>query len=168
VIGLTVVSLGTSLPELAIGIDAARQGSPGLAVGNIVGTNLVNILFILDLSALIRPITFERPTLRFDLPAMTAASLALWLLALDGSLTRVDGIVLCLAGVAYTAGIVWTSRQEPEAVPSGHASKPVAAPAPGRPRPILHLLALVAGIAIIILGAELLVDGRSRLPDRWR
>jgi cation:H+ antiporter len=53
----------------------------------------------------IRPITFERPTLRFDLPAMTAASLALWLLALDGSLTRVDGIVLCLAGVAYTLGI---------------------------------------------------------------
>jgi Ca2+/Na+ antiporter len=133
VIGLTVVSLGTSLPELAIGIDAARQGSPGLAVGNIVGTNLVNILFILGLSAMIRPITFERLTLRFDLPTMTAASLGLWLLALDGSLARVDGIVLCLAGVAYTAGVVWTSRQEPEAVPSGHASKPVAAPARGTP-----------------------------------
>jgi Ca2+/Na+ antiporter len=54
VIGLTVVSLGTSLPELAIGVDAARQGSPGLAVGNIVGTNLVDILFILGLSALMR------------------------------------------------------------------------------------------------------------------
>ena len=98
VIGLTVVSLGTSLPELAIGIDAARQGSPGLALGNIVGANLINILFILGLSALIRPITFERPTLRFDLPAMTAVSLALWLLALDGSLARVDGIALLLAG----------------------------------------------------------------------
>jgi cation:H+ antiporter len=59
VIGLTVVSLGTSLPELAIGIDAARQGSPGLAVGNIVGTNLINILFILGLSALLRPITLN-------------------------------------------------------------------------------------------------------------
>jgi cation:H+ antiporter len=159
VIGLTVVSLGTSLPELAIGIDAARQGSPGLAVGNVVGANLINILFILGLSALIRPITFERPTLRFDLPAMTAASLALWILALDGSLARVDGIVLCLAGVAYTAGIVWTSRQESEAVASGHPSKTVAAPARGRPRPMLHVLALVAGIAIIIVGAELLVDG---------
>ena len=159
VIGLTVVSLGTSLPELAIGIDAARQASPGLAVGNIVGTNLVNILFILGLSALIRPIIFERLTLRFDLPAMTAASLALWLLARDGTLSRVDGIVLCLAGVAYTAGIIWTSRQEPEPVPSEQASKPVAAPAGGRPRPMLHALALVAGIAIIIVGAELLVDG---------
>src|SRR5215813_13619826 len=62
VIGLTVVALGTSLPELAVGIDAVRQGSPGLAVGNIVGTNLVNILLILGLSALILPIAFERRT----------------------------------------------------------------------------------------------------------
>ena len=86
VIGLTVVALGTSLPELAVGIDAVRQRSSGLAVGNVVGTTLVNILFILSLSALVRPIAFERRTLRFDLPAMTGASLALWLLALDGSL----------------------------------------------------------------------------------
>jgi cation:H+ antiporter len=159
VIGLTVVSLGTSLPELAIGIDAARQGSPGLAVGNIVGANLVNILFILGLSALLRPITFERPTLRFDLPAMCAASLALWLLTLDGTLARGDGIALGLVGVVYTAGIVWTSRQEPQAVPAGQASEPVPAPAGGRGRPMLQVLALVAGMAIIIVGAELLVDG---------
>jgi cation:H+ antiporter len=109
---LTVVALGTSLPELAIGIDAVRQGSPGLAVGNIVGTNLVDLLFILGLSALILPIAFERRTLRFDLPAMTAACLALWLLARDSSLSRLDGTILCVGGVAYTAGIVWTSRRE--------------------------------------------------------
>src|SRR5919108_2438293 len=112
VIGLTVVALGTSLPELAVGIDAVRQGSPGLAVGKIVGATLVNILFILGISALIRPIAFERRTLRFDLPAMTGASLALWLLALDGSLSRVDGIILCVGGAGYTAGIVRTSRRE--------------------------------------------------------
>jgi cation:H+ antiporter len=156
VIGLTVVSLGTSLPELAIGIDAVRQGSPGLAVGNIVGTNLVNILFILGLSALLRPITFARLTLRFDLPAMTAASLALWLLALDGSLTRVDGIVLGLAGVAYTAGIVWTSRQEPPAVPSGQASASVAAPAGRRP-----LRQLLAPVATGLVEAEAMASGRG-------
>src|SRR5215813_13902396 len=111
VVGLTVVALGTSLPELAVGVDAVRQGSAGLAVGNIVGTNLVNILLILGVSALIRPIAFERRTLRFDLPAMTAASLALLLLAVDGSLSRVDGIILCLGGVAYIAAIVWMSRR---------------------------------------------------------
>src|SRR5215813_9650576 len=122
VIGLTVVALGTSLPELAVGIDAVRRGSPGLAVGNIVGTNLVNILFILGLSALIRPIAFERRTLRFDLPAMVAASLALFLLVLDGSLSRVDGVILCLGGIAYTAGVVWTSRKEPEPVHADYAA----------------------------------------------
>ena len=71
VIGLTVVSLGTSVPELAIGIDAAVSGNPGLAVGNIVGANLVNVLLILGLSALLVPVVFQRRTLRFNLPAMT-------------------------------------------------------------------------------------------------
>jgi cation:H+ antiporter len=74
VIGLTMVSIGTSMPELAIGIDPARQSSPGLAVGNIFGTNLVNLLLILGISALIRPIPLDSRILRFDLPAMAAAS----------------------------------------------------------------------------------------------
>src|SRR5215831_4240725 len=69
-IGLTVVSLGTSVPELAVGIGAARGGNAGLAVGNIVGTNLVNLLLILGLSAALVPIALDRATLRFDLPVM--------------------------------------------------------------------------------------------------
>jgi cation:H+ antiporter len=149
VIGLTVVALGTSLPELAIGIDAVRQGSPGLAVGNIVGATLISILFILGLSALIRPIAFERRTLRFELPSMTAASLALWLLARDGSLSRVDGTILLLGGAAFTAGIVWTSRKESAPVREDHGSR----------SPLLRVLALVAGIGLVLVGAELLVDG---------
>ena len=154
VVGLTVVALGTSLPELAIGVDAVRQGSPGLAVGNIVGTNLVNILFILGLSALIRPIAFERRTLRFDLPAMTGASLALWLLALDGSLTRVDGTILFVGGVTYTAGIIWTSRRESEAVRADYASR-----SERTTRALFRGLMLLAGIGLVLAGAELLVDG---------
>jgi cation:H+ antiporter len=156
VIGLTVVALGTSLPELAIGIDAVRQGSPGLAVGNIVGANLVNILFVLGVSALIRPIAFERRTLRFDLPAMTGASLALWLLARDGSLGRVDGTALCLGGAAYTAGIVWTSRRESAPVREDYASR---SEQTARRGVLLRVLALVAGIGLVLVGAELLVDG---------
>jgi cation:H+ antiporter len=99
VIGLTVVSIGTSMPELAIGIDAARQGSPGLAVGNIVGTNLVNLLLILGISALIRPIPLDSRILRFDLPAMAAASVLVFIMARDGLLDRVEGVVLFLASV---------------------------------------------------------------------
>src|SRR5262245_7256076 len=111
-IGLTVVSLGTSVPELAVGIDAALSGSPGLAVGNVVGANLINILMILGLSAVLVPIALDRATLRFDLPAMTAAALVLLALSIDGTLTRPDGIVMLLGALAYTAGLVHIGRRE--------------------------------------------------------
>src|SRR5215475_11565016 len=111
-IGLTVVSLGTSVPELAVGIDAARRNNGGLAVGDIVGTNLVNLLLILGLSAALIPIALHRATLRFDLPAMTAAAVVLFVLAFDGTLTRLDGIVLLLGGIAYTVGLIQVGRRE--------------------------------------------------------
>jgi cation:H+ antiporter len=156
-IGLTVVSLGTSVPELAVGIDAALSGSPGLAVGNIVGTNLVNLLLILGLSAVLLPIVLERATLRFDLPAMTAAALLLFLLSLDGELTRLDGVVLLLGGVTYTAGLVRINRRETVALDEGPAA--TVAGAADRPRPVRHVLLLVVALAVVVAGAELLVEG---------
>jgi cation:H+ antiporter len=96
VVGVTIVSLGTSLPELAIGVSAAQQGNAGLAVGNIVGTNLVNLLLILGVSALIRLIAFAASTLRVDLPAMTGAALLFLALARDGDLDTRDGLWLCV------------------------------------------------------------------------
>src|SRR5262245_50293158 len=137
-IGLTVVSLGTSVPELAVGIDAARGGSPGLAVGNIVGTNLVNLLLILGLSAVLVPIAFDRATLRFDLPAMTAAALLLYVLSIDGVLTRVDGVVLLLGGLAYTVGVVRVSRRETADEAKGLASDVTGTA--DRHRPVRHVL----------------------------
>jgi|SRR5262245_15292015 len=158
-IGLTVVSLGTSVPELAVGIDAAVSGSPGLAIGNIVGTNLVNLLLILGLSAVLLPIALDRATLRFDLPAMTAAAVLLFLLSIDGALRRPDGVILLLAGVAYTVGLVQLSRREtadpadtPEVVVTGTET-------PGRPRPVRHVLALLVALVVVVIGAELLVNG---------
>ncbi|MDH2415094.1 calcium/sodium antiporter [Nocardioides sp. CER19] len=158
VIGLTVVSLGTSVPELAVGIDAARKGSPDLAVGNIVGTNLVNILFILGLSALIVPVLFARRTLVFDLPVMTAAALLLFLLALDGILGRWDGILLLVGGAAYTWALLRLSRRDQaDAAAATPPDGPVTVP---RARaPLKHVVGLVVGLAVIVLGAELLVDG---------
>jgi cation:H+ antiporter len=156
-IGLTVVSLGTSVPELAVGIGAAVSGNPGLAVGNVVGTNLVNLLLILGLSAVLVPIAFDRATLRFDLPAMTAAALLLYLLSIDGALTRLDGIVLLLAGVAYTFGLVVISRREAAGGVEGGAAD-VAATA-DRHRPLRQVLLLLVAVGVVVIGAELLVDG---------
>ncbi len=154
IIGLTVVSLGTSVPELAVGIDAAVSGSPGLAVGNIVGTNLVNILFILGLSALLVPVVLQRMTLRFDLPAMTAAALLMFLLALDGRLGPVDGLVLLGAGTTYTWLLLRLSRRDRDA-----DTEPPDDPARSTPRPVRSALELLGGILVIVLGAELLVEG---------
>jgi cation:H+ antiporter len=156
IIGLTVVALGTSVPELAVGIDAARSGSPGLAVGNIVGTNLVNILLILGLSALLMPVVFDRATLRYDVPAMTASALALWLLARDAMLARLEGVLLLVAGLAYLTARTWASLREERAVAEEEESADRPA---GRSRLLTEVLSLLAGIVIVVVGAEWLVDG---------
>jgi cation:H+ antiporter len=157
IVGLTVVALGTSVPELAVGIDAARSGSPGLAVGNIVGTNLVNILLILGLSALLMPVVFDRATLRYDVPAMTGSALALWLLSRDAVLARLEGIVLLVAGLAYLTARTWVSLREER------AGTPYDEDRPDRPtgesRLLTEVLSLLVGIAIVVVGAEWLVDG---------
>jgi cation:H+ antiporter len=97
--------------------------------------------------------------LRFDLPAITAASLALWLLALDGSLTRVEGVILGLGGAAYATGIIWTSRQESASVHADYASHSKRTISGGRRGLLLRALNVIAGIGLLVLGAEFLVDG---------
>ncbi|RIQ33671.1 sodium:calcium antiporter [Jiangella rhizosphaerae] len=159
VIGVTIVAVGTSMPELAIGIDAARQGNAGLAVGNIVGANLINLLLVLGLSALISPIALETRTVRFDLPLMAAASLLLLVVALDGTLGRLDGLVLVLFGAGYTLGILRTSRRESTTARAEY-DEHVRQDAGRTPaRTWRDVVSLVVGIAVIVAGATLLVDG---------
>ncbi|BBX91589.1 calcium/sodium antiporter [Mycolicibacterium boenickei] len=164
-IGLTVVSIGTSLPELAVGVTAATTGSGDLAVGNIAGTNVVNILFILGLSALIRPLAIEQRTLRFDLPVMAGSAVLLWVLAVNGVLSRVDGVILVCGAIVYTAVLIRMSRRESratvaeygEAFPSGQAGD--AATKPIGHGALQDTVMTVSGIAVVILGAEWLVGG---------
>jgi len=155
IVGLTVVALGTSVPELAVGIDAALSGNPGLAVGNIVGTNLVNILLILGFSAALVPVVFDRATLLYDVPAMTASALALYLLSLGGTLTRPEGVLLLLAGLGYLAVRVWVGLREDVATSEAEPSPDPAV----RPRLVRNGLLLLAGTVIVVVGAELLVEG---------
>lgn len=164
VIGLTVVSIGTSMPELAIGVVAAAEGTASLAVGNIAGTNVVNLLLILGLSALIRPLSMQMRTLRLDLPMMSGAALLLWALAFRGTLTRLDGLILLLCAIAYTAVLVHTSRLESQEVAAEFSAEYADENADTARRsgalPVAgQLSALVGGIAIIVVGAEWLVNG---------
>jgi len=155
VVGLTVVAIGTSMPELAIGVVAASEGSGALAVGNIAGANVINLLFVLGLSALILPLAIEMRTLRSELPVMAGVAILLWMLALDGVLSRVDGVILVAGAIGYTYAVVRSARRETREVTTEFAE---AYPGSGGRRTALHVGMMVGGIAVIVLGAQLLVD----------
>ena len=160
-IGLTVVAIGTSMPELAVGIDAAARGNPGLAVGNIVGTNLVNILLILGLSALIAPIPIARRTLYFDLPLMTVSALAVYFLGRGEMLSTRDAWLLLLIGVLYTVGVVILGRREQ----NGSAKSTLATESESSSTPtrsaFKDVSLLLGSLIVIVIGADLLVGQRD-------
>ncbi|MDL9947297.1 calcium/sodium antiporter [Gordonia sp. ABSL11-1] len=153
-VGVTVVSIGTSLPELAVGIDAAVHDAGPLAVGNIAGTNIVNILLILGLSAAMVPLTLGRQTVRLDLPVMVVSALLLWALAANGSLSRLDGTILLLLAIAYTITVV---RAEISADDAPLSEVLDTAPVPDRIG--WRIVQLVGGVAVVVVGAEWLVTG---------
>jgi cation:H+ antiporter len=169
VIGLTIVALGTSAPELAVGIDAVLVGNGDLAVGNIAGTNVVNILLILGLSALMSPLVLDRETVQVDLPAIVLASGAMLLMAFDGSLSRAEGIVLIAGALLYTAAIMHRARRQSRAIqaafPDELANDIRVA---GETRFMFAKLAgLLAAILIIVVAAHWLVKGSVDLAKLW-
>lgn len=113
VIGLTVVAFGTSAPELAVSVQSAWRGAPDIALGNVVGSNIANILLILGLSASIAPLLVAPQILRFDVPLMIGISLLMYVLALNGTLGFFEGLVLFLGLVAYTIWLVVKSLRDP-------------------------------------------------------
>jgi cation:H+ antiporter len=161
VIGLTIVSVGTSAPELAVGVTAVAEGNGALAVGNIAGTNTLNILFILGLSAAIRALPIRMQTLKLDVPVMIGAAVALILMSLDGVLTPTEGALLLLAALLYTALIVRESRRESAAMKKEFREEFGVGPAAGRKRVRFawHAVLLAGGMALTVLGADLLVAG---------
>src|SRR5665647_1109512 len=165
VIGVTVVAVGTSAPELAIGVGAALRGSGSLAVGNIAGTNTLNLLFILGLVALLQPVRLHSQTLKLDLPMIVGASVLMLLLSADGLLTRLDGGLLLLLGVVYTVLIVRAARREAAVVRTefareyGTTKRELASTA----QLVRDTVWLIAGLAVIVVGADWLVDGAVKI-----
>jgi len=164
IIGLTIVSVGTSTPELAVGIEAAQRGNGALAVGNIAGTNTVNLLLILGLSALFRPLALGLQTLRFDLPTMSVVALGFLFMSWDGALTRVDGLVMVACGVFYTLAIIYLALRE-NSVAQAEFAEEYAKPVRVSPvtETVLSVVALLVGLVVIVLGSDWLVDGAVSL-----
>ncbi len=163
VIGLTVVAFGTSAPELAVGIQAALAGQGDLVVGNVVGSNICNVLLILGLSAVITPLVVSWRLIRFDVPLMIAASLLLLGLACDGKLGRIDAVVLFVCLVAY---LVWTALGARSESVAGEPNPDISATG-AMTRPLWAILGglfLVAlGLLLLTFGSHLLVSGSVAL-----
>jgi cation:H+ antiporter len=172
ILGLTVVSIGTSAPELAVGITASLEGAPAIAVANIAGTNVLNLLFILGLAALLRPVPLHLRILKLELPTIVAAAALMTLLAWDdGVLTTSDGLVLLLGAIGYTVLLVRESRREGRQAREQYAEAFEETPVPtervGRLR-LGYGLLLVVALALTIYGADLMVDGAVELARSWR
>lgn len=161
VVGLTIVSFGTSSPELAVSLSAALDGVSDVAVGNVVGSNICNIALILGLSALVQPIRIHMQLLRVDVPLAIVTALAcIWVLA-DDRITRGEGAVLATSLLAYLGVLLWLSRREPSSVTQEFAEETALS---HRPMPLL-ILGVVAGLALLTLGGEWFVDGAIRTAE---
>ncbi|HEY1042608.1 MAG TPA: calcium/sodium antiporter [Telluria sp.] len=158
VVGLTVVAFGTSSPELAVSVQSAFSGRADLALGNVVGSNIFNILFILGVSALIVPLLVARQLVRQEVPVMIGVSLLLLALAPDGRIGRGDGALLLGLLLAYTAFLVYQSRRQNQGGAPGRSDSAPAVPAGWDSRPAVQLLLIVAGLGSLVLGATWLVD----------
>lgn len=156
VIGLTVVAFGTSSPELAVSLKAALSDQASIAIGNVVGSNIFNVLFILGLSALIVPLVVSQQLVRFDVPLMIGLSVLALLFSLDENFGRMDGILLVAGLVAYVWFLIAQSRKA-NAEPQTDAAVQVAAKGSAASG-IINLILIVAGLALLVLGSRWLVD----------
>lgn len=157
VIGLTIVAMGTSAPEAAVSIAAALKGSADITIGNIVGSNILNILIILGLSAVIAPLAVARSTIYCEIPFMTGITLLLLLQGRGGTVGFGEGVILLLFFLLYMGYLLFMAKkkeQEPAAL--------------SRNRKLWQsLLFVAAGILLIVGGSQILVDAVSRLARIW-
>ncbi|MBI1283975.1 MAG: calcium/sodium antiporter [Thiobacillus sp.] len=163
VVGLTVVAFGTSSPELAVSVQSAWSGRVDIALGNVVGSNIFNILFILGMSALITPLVVHRQLVRQEVPLLVGVSLLLWALASDGGVGRWDGLLFVALLVGYTILVISQSRRDTAA---DRETNGEVLPQDGTAWDChwgVQLLLVAAGLALLILGSNWLVGAAVTL-----
>ena len=162
VIGLTIVAFGTSAPEMLVSVYASVAGNPDIAVANVVGSNIFNVLLILGVCAVLRPLIVASRLIRIDVPVMIAVSILFLILSADGILGFWDGFLLFGGAIVYTVITLRQGRQD-EALKQ---QVPGLAGAQGRPGPQsrgMNFMFIIAGLGLLVLGARWLVDGAATL-----
>lgn len=163
-IGLTLVGFGTSTPELAASVQAALAGAPGLAVGNVVGSNIANLLLILGTAAVIAPIAIPRGVLLRDGGVLALASVACAVIVIGATLGRGVGAALLVGLLAYLLGTIWAERRLSRATPVYAAEADMTGPVPASLG--VSLVLFLVGLALIVLGAQGLVTGAVALAGK--
>lgn len=157
IIGLTIVAFGTSAPELAVSVKSALAGNSGIALGNVIGSNIANIGLILAITALIRPIQVQSQVVKRDIPLMILASMLFWGLLLDGELSLIDGVILLSLLVGYLTFSYISSKNsnEEEEIEAGPNN------------PLLSGLFIIVGISMLVGGGILFVNGAVDLAKTF-
>ena len=161
-IGLTIVAFATSAPEILVSAIAAIEGQPGLAIGNAIGSNIVNVGLVLGLTAMVRPIKLESATLRREMPALLAVSLLTVSLFLDTFLSRVDGIVM-LTGLVIV--MIWLTRLGLRSSATDPIAMDYDAEIPTDVTTPMAVVWLVVGLLTLLVGAKLLVTGAIGIAE---
>lgn len=155
IIGLTIVAMGTSAPEAAVSITAALQGVADITIGNVVGSNILNVLVVLGLTAVIRSMQMAKSTMFIELPFTIGVSVLLLVLGLDGAITLTDGLILGVCFLAYLTYLFFQAKAGGEEEEE-----------PAKPMPMWAVLLMTAaGLALIVLGSDVTVNSASQIAS---
>lgn len=154
VIGLTIVAMGTSAPEAAVSITSALKGNEGITVGNVVGSNIMNILLILGIASVIVPLAVQKSTRMIEIPYMIAITILFGVLGYTGEMiTRIEGGILWIAFLIYLGYLLWMAKKGKEENEPDEKQKSLP----------VQLLTILAGLVCIVLGSDFVVDGATEI-----
>lgn len=163
IIGLTVVAFGTSSPELAVSVQSGLQGNADIAVGNVVGSNIFNVMFILGISAMISPLIVSRQLIKLDVPLMILVSIISLIFSINGLISRTEGLILFLGILIYTFFLIQQARKEKKVAGDEFTkeygykgSKPLI-------QWSLNFILIAIGLAMLVYGSQMLVEGSISL-----
>ena len=168
IIGLTIVAYGTSAPEMSVSILSSFSAQTAdIAIGNVVGSNICNILLVLGLSSIVAPLIVTKQIIRSDVPIMIGVSLLLFMFALDGQINRIDSIILFVGGILYTLSLIYQSSKQ-----GGEEDEYTEAYSfEGRVTPVLwlkNIVYIIGGSALLILGSRWLVEAAVTIAEYFQ
>ena len=160
IIGLTIVAFGTSAPELAVGINASLSGNSSIVIGNVVGSNVFNVLFILGVAALISPLKVSEQLVRIDVPFIICLSILIFFFSLDGAISRLEGIGLITLLICYIVFLIYQSKKT-----NGNDNKEVVSEE--KPSWLLNIIFTIIGLALLVYGSGLFVDNLILIAKKF-